>query len=97
MRQSAFQIGSWLPIQRTEQCIFETVDMPKPCKICTQLKEALLSAHDPDSPSILLGLSEAGKRNRALQKQELVLKSETVFEKHMKSCLNRAKGSLAEH
>lgn len=67
-----------------------------PCRTCTQLEEAVQSAQAPDTPSRLLGLSEAGLHNRARQRQELLLKSETDLEKHKKWCKKRAESSLTE-
>jgi hypothetical protein len=56
------------------------------CKVCVQLEEAAAAAQKPDAPSHLLGLNEAGLRNRALQKAELVLKTKTNLEKHRDTC-----------
>jgi hypothetical protein len=53
-----------------------------PCKICIQLEEAVEASARPDHPSILLGLSEAGTRNRTRQKEELQLKAKTDLERH---------------
>jgi hypothetical protein len=51
-----------------------------------QLEEAAAGAQKPDSPSLLAGLNEAGLRNRALQKAELILKTTTLLEKHRDTC-----------
>jgi hypothetical protein len=67
-----------------------------PCRTCTQLEEAVQSAKAPDTPSRLLGLSEAGQRNRARQRQELLMTSEITLEKHKKWCMKKAKSSLTE-
>lgn len=56
------------------------------CKVCTQLEEAAVSAEKPDPASHLLGLTEAGLRNRALQKAEQVLKTRAALEKHRNTC-----------
>lgn len=56
------------------------------CKVCVQLEEAAEAAKKPDPPSLLLGLNEAGLRNRALQKAELILKTAANLEKHRDSC-----------
>jgi hypothetical protein len=53
-----------------------------PCKICIQLEEAVEASVRPDQPSILLGLTEAGRRNHTRQKEELHLKAKTDLEKH---------------
>jgi hypothetical protein len=66
------------------------------CQTCTQLEEAVQSAKTPDTPGRLLGLSEAGQRNRARQRQELLLTSEMNLEKHKKWCMKKAESSLAE-
>ena len=56
-----------------------------PCKICIQLEEAVAASVRPDQPSILLGLTEAGIRNRARQKEERQLKAKMDLEKHQRS------------
>lgn len=61
-----------------------------PCKICIQLEEAAAAALRPDPPNILLGLNEAGRRNRARQKEERSLKAETDLQKHKQSCAKKA-------
>ena len=68
-----------------------------PCETCTKLEEAVLSARAPDSPDLLLGLSEPGKRNRAHQREERLLLSESNLEKHKKWCMKRAESSLIEN
>jgi hypothetical protein len=45
------------------------------CRICIQLQEAAAGAQKPDTPNLLLGLNEAGLRNRARQKEERQLKT----------------------
>jgi hypothetical protein len=55
------------------------------CKICIKLEEAVAASVRPDQPSILLGLTEAGTRNRAHQKEELRLKAKIDFEKHQRA------------
>jgi hypothetical protein len=66
------------------------------CRTCIQLEEAVQSAHAPDAPGRLLGLSEAGQRNRARQRQELLLTSEMNLERHKKWCMKKAESSLAQ-
>jgi hypothetical protein len=56
-----------------------------PCKICIQLEEAVAASVRPDQPSILLGLTEAGTRNRARQKEELRLKIKLDLERHQRA------------
>jgi uncharacterized Zn finger protein len=55
------------------------------CKICIKLEEAAAASVRPDQPSILLGLTEAGTRNRARQKEERQLKAKMDIEKHQRS------------
>jgi hypothetical protein len=66
--------------------------MAMPCRICIQLEQAAAEAVRSDQPNILLGLNEAGIRNRARQKEERTLKAETDLEKHQRSCAKRADG-----
>lgn len=56
------------------------------CKVCLQLQEAMATADTPDAPDLLLGLTEAGLRNRARQKAERKAKVELDLEKHRRSC-----------
>ena len=56
------------------------------CKVCVQLEEAIVSSRQEDAPNLLLGLTEAGLRNRARQKQERQVKAELDLEKHRRSC-----------
>jgi hypothetical protein len=56
------------------------------CKICTQLENAVMAARSPDSPDLLLGLTEPGLRNRARQREERQLKAEADLLKHQRSC-----------
>ena len=57
-----------------------------PCKICIQLEEAVAASARPDSPNILLGLKDAGLRNRARQKEERQHKASVDLEKHQRAC-----------
>ena len=56
------------------------------CQVCVQLEEAIVSSRQEDAPTLLLGLTEAGLRNRARQKQERQVKAELDIEKHRRSC-----------
>ena len=56
------------------------------CKVCVQLEEAIVSSRQEDAPNLLLGLTEAGLRNRARQKEERQVKAELDLEKHRRSC-----------
>jgi hypothetical protein len=67
-----------------------------PCRTCTRVEEVGQWAKAPDLPSRLFGLSEAGQRNRARQRQELLLTSEINLEKRKKWCMKKAESSLAE-
>jgi hypothetical protein len=60
------------------------------CRICTQLQEAAAAAQKPDIPNLLLGLTEAGLRNHARQKEERQLKTTLDLEKHLRACRERA-------
>jgi len=60
------------------------------CKICTQLEEAAEAARRPDPPELLVGLTEAGLRNRALQKEEKQHKTAADLEKHQRTCPDHA-------
>lgn len=62
------------------------------CTICIKLEQAAAAAVRLYLPNILLGLNEAGIRNRARQKEERTLKAETDLEKHQRSCAKRADG-----
>lgn len=56
------------------------------CKICVQLESAIASSQRTDPPNLLLGLTEAGLRNRARQKKECEIKAELDLERHRRSC-----------
>ena len=56
------------------------------CRICIQLQEAAAAAQKPDFPDRLLGLNEAGLRNRARQREERQLKTKLDLEKHQRGC-----------
>ena len=56
------------------------------CKICTQLEEAVASAARPDDPEVLIGLTEAGLRNRSRQKEEVQARAVLALEKHKVAC-----------
>lgn len=56
------------------------------CRVCMELEEALAKTQRPDLPERLLGLTEAGMRNRTHQKQERVLKAEIDLTKHKIAC-----------
>jgi len=63
-----------------------------PCPICIRLEQAAAAAARSDPPNVLLGLNEAGIRNRARQKEERTLKAEADLAKHQRSCAKRADG-----
>ena len=56
------------------------------CRVCVQLEEAIKAARGPDAPDLLLGLTEAGLRNRARQKVERQVKAELDLERHRRHC-----------
>jgi hypothetical protein len=56
------------------------------CRVCAELETYLNSARLPDPPSVLVGLTEAGTRNRQHQRQEREQKAEAVLLKHRKIC-----------
>jgi hypothetical protein len=60
------------------------------CRICIQLQEVAAGAQKPDTPNLLLGLNEAGLRNRARQKEERQLKTKFDLEKHQRACREMA-------
>jgi hypothetical protein len=55
-----------------------------PCRICIQLEEAVAASEREDPPNILLGLTDAAKRNRARQKEEGRVKAKLLLEKHQR-------------
>lgn len=57
------------------------------CRICMELERSLNAAQQPDPAEQLLGLTAAGIRNRAHQRQERLLKMEVDLGKHKKVCL----------
>lgn len=59
------------------------------CKTCNELDKAVAAMRQPDAPHVLEGLSEAGLRNHARQREEKMLKAEINLEKHQRACTNR--------
>jgi len=57
----------------------------EPCRLCEELKRHVHTAQQPDSPELLLGLTEAGERNRARQREERLLKAELELQRHQNS------------
>jgi hypothetical protein len=57
------------------------------CRICTELEDFLVAARLPDSPNLILGLSESGKRNRIHQHEEKLLKAEQALKRHANKCV----------
>jgi hypothetical protein len=66
-----------------------------PCRNCIELQQFLHSAVQPDSPALLVGLSEAAIRNRIKQKKEKIAKLQLDLERHSNSCPETAGLSLA--
>lgn len=56
-----------------------------PCRLCEELERHVHTAQQPDSPELLLGLTEAGERNRARQREEKLLKAELELQRHQNS------------
>jgi len=56
-----------------------------PCRLCEELKRHVHTAQQPDSPELLVGLTEAGERNRTRQREEKLLRAELELERHRKS------------
>jgi hypothetical protein len=56
------------------------------CRTGVELQQYLQSALAEGSPGLLLGLSEAGKRNRLHQREERILKLQTDLKRHKDSC-----------
>jgi hypothetical protein len=57
-----------------------------PYRVCVQLEETLAKTQRPDSPELLLGLTEAGLRNHNHQRRERALKAEIDLTKHKIAC-----------
>jgi|HubBroStandDraft_5_1064220.scaffolds.fasta_scaffold111484_2 hypothetical protein len=57
------------------------------CRICAELERFLASARQPDVPSLFLGLSESGKRNRSHQHREKIVKAEQALKRHASRCM----------
>jgi hypothetical protein len=55
------------------------------CRVCKDLERFVQAAREPDDPKFLVGLSEAGKRNREHQYAEKILKAELDLTRHRKS------------
>lgn len=58
---------------------------PNPCRLCEELERYVHIAQQPDSPELRLGLTEAGERNRARQREEKLERAELELERHRKS------------
>jgi hypothetical protein len=65
------------------------------CRICGELEAALAKAQKPDQPEMLVGLTEAGLRNRTHQRQERESKAELDLSKHRKACTKRMEEAAA--
>jgi hypothetical protein len=75
---------------RLHGCNLQPRGKPMACRICIQLQEVAAGAQKPDTPNLLLGLNEAGLRNRARQKEERQLKTKFDLEKHQRACREMA-------
>jgi len=49
-------------------------------------REHVHTAQQPDSPELFVGLTEAGERNRAWQREEKLEKAETLLARHRRQC-----------
>ena len=68
-----------------------------PCRTCIELERFLQSASTEGSPNLLLGLTDAGRRNRLHQRQERIAKLETDLKRHKDSCQEcREQAKVAE-
>jgi hypothetical protein len=65
------------------------------CKTCVLLEEAALRARKPESAEMLSGLTEAGLRNHALQRQERQAKTQLELEKHQRTCPSKVEAPAA--
>jgi len=65
-----------------------------PCRICIELETSLASARKADYPAVL-GLTEAGTRNRAQQKAERIQRIETLLKKHQAQCAEALRGAVS--
>ena len=52
------------------------------CRLCSQLEQTLRSANQERTD--LLGLTEAGKRNRTQQREERIQEAEANLARHLK-------------
>jgi hypothetical protein len=68
-----------------QSVLFQEGETLMECKVCIQLEEAVAASVRLDEPSILLGLSGSGIRNRARQKEERQLKAKVDLERHQRS------------
>lgn len=59
------------------------------CRICMEMERSLRTAQEPDSGEQLRGLTPAGIRNRAHQREERLSKMEADLSKHRKTCVER--------
>jgi len=57
-----------------------------PCRLCEELKSHVHTAQQPDSPELFVGLTKAGERNRARQREEKLEQAETLLAKHRSQC-----------
>ena len=56
------------------------------CRTGTELERFLQSASAEGSPDLLVGLTDAGRRNRLHQRQEKILKLESDLKRHKDAC-----------
>ena len=53
------------------------------CRLCTELELFLQTAQQPDASAS--GLTEAGRRNRAQQREEKIQRAKLDIERHQKA------------
>jgi len=56
------------------------------CRTCLELEQFLRAAEEPDPPELLVGLTERGLINRALQREEKIKEQRHQVEKHKMLC-----------
>lgn len=76
--QQGREVDPWLRV-----ILGQMESKPTPCRLCSELELHIVAAQRPEFPAP--GLTEAGKRNRAQQRQEQIQRAEIDLEKHRKS------------
>ena len=63
------------------------------CRTCLELEQFLRAAEEPESPELLVGLTERGLINRALQREEKIKEQRHLVEKHKMFCSSPKDGA----